>query len=91
MPSGIKCRRFGRRTLKVSPSAYSERAATTCLPPKPKATDWAKKIKPTPDTLNVIRKIEKGEGNDTIHRLTGKSVRNISKIRSQFHNGLYEL
>ena len=91
MPSRTYCRRHGRQTLGVSPYAFSANAPPLRADRPGQKPKWAQEIKPNPDTVKVIRRIEKGEGNDTIHRLTGKSVRNISKIRSQFHNGLYEL
>jgi hypothetical protein len=68
-----------------------ERAAATCRPHKPIATNGPKKIKPTPGTLNVIRRIEKGDDIDKIVEATHKTPKNVCKIRCYFHQGKYEL
>lgn len=53
---------------------------------------FVKKIKPTPNTLAVIRLIERGLSNDRIQQmLPNRTVANIRTIRSRLKQGRYEL
>jgi hypothetical protein len=49
------------------------------------------KIKPTPETLKIIRLIEKGLDNERINEKTGSSVGNVRKVRSVLNRNGYEL
>jgi hypothetical protein len=57
---------------------------------QPSSND-AKKIKPTPKTLGIIRLIEAGHKNDHINQVTRASVANIRKVRSVLKRGGYVL
>jgi hypothetical protein len=50
-----------------------------------------KKFKPIPQTLAIIRLIQRGKNYEQINEITGKSIKNIRKIRSRLNNGEYEI
>jgi hypothetical protein len=54
-------------------------------------SDSTKKIKPTPETLKIIRLIQRRWGSEQINEATGKTIENVRQIRCRLKKGKYAL